>query len=78
MRPIERLILRSLRELLDSQRFGECRTGGEDGLLVEIDTALGSAPEKRRGRRGMGEEERVEVSARMKRYWAGRRAGAHA
>lgn len=30
-------------------------------------------PGKRRGRKAMGPEERKEVSARMKRYWATRR-----
>lgn len=36
--------------------------------------------QNRRGRRGMGAEERLEVSARMKRYWSERRRkkGAHA
>jgi hypothetical protein len=29
---------------------------------------------KRRGRRSMGSEERQEVSARMKKYWAARRS----
>jgi len=29
---------------------------------------------KRRGRRSMGSEERQEVSARMKKYWARRRS----
>lgn len=28
---------------------------------------------KRRGRKSMGEDERKEVSARMRKYWAGRR-----
>lgn len=28
---------------------------------------------KRRGRKSMGPEERLEVSARMKKYWAGRK-----
>jgi hypothetical protein len=32
-------------------------------------------PRSRRGRRGMSTEERKQVSERMKRYWAGRRAG---
>ena len=30
---------------------------------------------KRRGRKSMGAEERLQVSARMKRYWAKRRRG---
>lgn len=33
------------------------------------------APPKRRGRKSMGAQERQEVSARMKRYWAKRRRG---
>jgi len=34
------------------------------------------APRSRRGRKSMGEAERRDVSERMKRYWASRRAGA--
>ncbi len=33
-------------------------------------------PRSRRGRRGMSADERQQVSERMKRYWAGRRAEA--
>lgn len=33
----------------------------------------GGAPARRRGRKSMGADERREVSARMKRYWASRR-----
>ena len=43
-------------------------------LLTEPGPTL-DAP-KRRGRKSMGAEERLEVSARMKRYWAKRRRGA--
>ena len=32
---------------------------------------------KQRGRKSMGADERREVSARMKKYWAGRRKGKH-
>ena len=42
------------------------RTGALPG------TAL---PGKRRGRKSMDPAERLEVSARMKNYWASRRAG---
>jgi len=35
-------------------------------------------PRSRRGRRGMSADERQQVSERMKRYWAGRRAQAAA
>jgi hypothetical protein len=36
-------------------------------------TALGGR--SRRGRKSMGAKERLEVSARMKRYWASRQQG---
>jgi hypothetical protein len=51
MTPAERLILLSLRELLDSSPFSEHKTRGEKELTAEIDAALGAAPEKRRGRK---------------------------
>jgi hypothetical protein len=37
---------------------------------------LNDGPAKRRGRKSMGPDERLAVSARMKSYWAGRNAGA--
>jgi hypothetical protein len=46
-------------------------------LLEQLQRNQGSisttVPRKRRGRKSMGSEERREVSARMKRYWASRR-----
>jgi len=39
-----------------------------------LDEAQADLP-KRRGRRGMSDHERQEVSERMKRYWAARRGG---
>ena len=41
--------------------------------------SLPSAPigERRRGRKSMGAEERRDVSARMKKYWEGRRQAKH-
>lgn len=35
--------------------------------------AAPAEPAKRRGRKGMNQEERQQVSERMKQYWAGRR-----
>jgi len=35
--------------------------------------AAGSRPRDRRGRKFMSADERQQVSARMKKYWAGRR-----
>ena len=43
-------------------------------LLSEPEASL-EGPVKRRGRKSMGAEERLQVSARMKRYWAKRRRG---
>lgn len=40
---------------------------------LRLQQAWASRP-KRRGRKSMGAEERQEVSTRMKKYWAGRRA----
>ena len=46
--------------------------------LANIESVLDALeyyrPEKRRGRHSMGDAERQEVSTRMKRYWASRRA----
>ena len=46
-------------------------------LLLEMqrsfETRYSPITGKRRGRKSMGAKEREEVSARMKRYWAGRR-----
>jgi len=41
--------------------------------LMESQNTVGRAAMKRRGRKGMGPEERLEVSKRMKQYWAKRR-----
>jgi hypothetical protein len=42
----------------------------KNGLVPGAETGA-----KRRGRKTMGEEERREVSERMKQYWAGRKTG---
>jgi len=45
-----------------------------EGLQTGTGVALVQVP-KPRGRKSMSPEERREVSARMKRYWANRRQG---
>ena len=49
-----------------------------DGVIASLEEYLQnnrSTPAKgRRGRKSMGPEERQEVAARMRNYWAGRRA----
>lgn len=51
-----------------------------DGVIASLEhylSANGSGVMKRkRGRKSMGPEERQEVSARMRSYWAGRRSAA--
>ena len=44
------------------------RTAADNATLVPGRT-------RRRGRKSMGAQERLEVSERMKKYWAGRRDG---
>ncbi len=40
-----------------------------------LDHGTASIPAGRRGRKSMSAEERLQVSQRMQRYWAARRAG---
>lgn len=51
-----------------------------DGVIASLEQYLrtnGNVPAKRkRGRKSMGPEERQEVSARMRSYWAARRTEA--
>jgi hypothetical protein len=51
-----------------------------DGVIASLEQYLrtnGAVTAKRkRGRKSMGAEERQEVSARMRSYWASRRTGA--
>ncbi|MFN0104661.1 MAG: hypothetical protein ACKV2U_21555, partial [Bryobacteraceae bacterium] len=49
-----------------------------DGLIASLEQYLrtngASFVKRKRGRKSMGPEEREEVSARMRNYWAARRA----
>ena len=45
-----------------------------DAAIAALESRLGSSRLKRRGRRSMSQEERLEVSRRMSRYWEARRA----
>jgi len=48
-----------------------------DGVIASLEMYLrtngASAVKRKRGRKSMGPEERQEVSARMRNYWASRR-----
>ena len=45
-----------------------------DAAIAALEQRLGGSRLKRRGRRSMSPEERLEVSRRMSRYWEARRA----
>lgn len=51
-----------------------------DGVIASLEQYLRlngpGQPKRRRGRKSMGPEERQEVSARMRSYWASRRTTA--
>ncbi len=44
-----------------------------ENVIVELETLAGKRP-NRHGRKSLGALERKDVSERMKRYWAGKRA----
>ena len=61
----------ALRELYDEKRKLDATISAlEAGLLKG-----GASPAKRRGRKTMSAEERLEVSQRMRKYWENRRVG---
>ena len=51
-----------------------------DGVIASLEQYLRTngavTPKRKRGRKSMGPEERQEVSARMRSYWASRRTEA--
>lgn len=61
-------------EALNWMRAERERLRVEIGHLDAAIAALEAKPVRRRGRRSMGEAERLVVSARMKRYWDGYQA----
>jgi hypothetical protein len=64
-----------LRKVIESLRREKERLDRVIALLEELEGAhtAGAPPKKRRGRKSMSHEERLEVSERMKKYWSGRR-----
>jgi hypothetical protein len=59
-----------LQELRSRKALIERAIAQMEELLCGAD---GDAPQSRRGRKSMGEAERLQVSARMKSYWESRR-----
>ncbi len=65
-----------LKALIDELNARKAVLENAIGSLKEIQQSLSGGPqtsEAKRGRKSMDEEERREVSERMKRYWASRR-----
>jgi len=62
----KRILDRTIAELEKMQQTGGCVS------------FLKAPRNERRGRKAMGQAEREQVSARMKRYWAGHRRTLHA
>ena len=73
-------LYKAIRELREEKRRVEEAIASLEGLSKAADDVrhldLDALAKKRRGRRSMPPEERHDVSERMKKYWAGRRAGA--
>ena len=67
-------LYRAIRELYtEKERLDRVIASLEE--LVTSGQPLSGEPEpKRRGRKGMGTEERKQVAERMRRYWAAKRA----
>ena len=67
-------LYRAIRELYtEKERLDRVIASLEE--LVTSGQPLAGEPEpKRRGRKGMGTEERKQVAERMRRYWAAKRA----
>lgn len=70
----------TIRELYEEKQRIEDAIASLEELLGAKGRPGAQAPDEqrqeRRGRKNMSAEERREVSSRMKRYWAKRRAGA--
>ena len=71
----------TIRELYEEKQRIEEAIASLEELVGGKGRAAAPAPaepprKERRGRKNMSPEERREVSSRMKRYWAKRRAGA--
>ncbi len=65
-------LYRTIRDLLDERKRLDALIARMEG--VQRKQALREPQvKKRRGRKGMDEDQRKEVSERMRKYWAGRR-----
>ena len=66
-------LLKTIQELYEERkRLDGAIAALESVLEADADSPNGH-PSSRRGRKSMGSEERLEVSERMRKYWAARR-----
>ena len=63
-------VQKALRELYHEKKLLDAAI---NSLEAKLRASNGDSGVKRRGRKGMTEQERVEVSRRMTQYWADRR-----
>ena len=88
MRSLPRGLLPALRSpymLLKTRRINSLTRNAEIEMIKAAvacleklrDSSGASVPASRRGRKSMGDQERLEVSERMRNYWAGRRRQKH-
>jgi hypothetical protein len=65
----------NLRAILDELYLEQERIERTIAALEELASSESPQVHDRRGRKSMGAAERLEVSERMKKYWANRRKG---
>jgi hypothetical protein len=67
-------LFRIIRQLHEEKNFLDDVISSLESLVAAEQISSGESPSKRRGRRSMSREERLEVSRRMKKYWRARRS----
>ncbi|MBL8215664.1 MAG: hypothetical protein JNK87_33390 [Bryobacterales bacterium] len=66
-------LFKAIEELHEEKRRLDEVIAHLEALSQARDKGAEPAPARKRGRKGMSEEERAEVSARMKEFWAEKR-----
>jgi hypothetical protein len=64
---------KSIKQLIEEKKRIEKAIAVLESILAKGPEASPATPAKKRGRKGMSESEREEVSRRMKQYWRKRR-----
>jgi len=67
-------LYRAIRELYTEKERLDRVIASLEELVISGQPLPGEPEPKRRGRKGMGAEERKQVAERMRRYWAAKRA----